>query len=215
MRLTCTARTAGTGTAQCGMWSAECGMAGRTAGTGERQPGTGVDSGKGGNRDQGPGTRAETAKTAGTREQDGESRRRATFSRPACWARLAGSRRRPRVRKPGPGTRKATGDTEQHLAVRRGGRVLLGAAKGNNNGGNRGPGKALRISDCGVARRTAGTGNRQPEPEGERQRREPGWSTDHVHDGKAPGRPRNPLKRWQLYKTLAFFCCTWHVERVP
>jgi hypothetical protein len=29
------------------------------------------------------------------------------------------------------------------------------------------------------------------------------------------GRPRNALKRWPLYKTLDFSCCTWHVEGVP
>jgi len=33
----------------------------------------------------------------------------------------------------------ARGDAEQHLAVRRGGRVLLGAAEDNNNGGKRQP----------------------------------------------------------------------------
>jgi hypothetical protein len=29
------------------------------------------------------------------------------------------------------------------------------------------------------------------------------------------GRPRNASKRWQLYRTLTFFCCTGYVERVP
>jgi hypothetical protein len=45
--------------------------------------------------------------------------------------------RRPRFREPGPGSKKAKGNAEQHLAVRRGGRVSFGAAKDNNNGGNR------------------------------------------------------------------------------
>jgi hypothetical protein len=77
--------------------------------------------------------------------------------------------------------------------------------------GNREPGKTLRISDCGLRIRRprqavfsgepkatafSGTGYRQP-----------GGRTDHVRDGTAAGRPRNPLKRWQVYKTLDFFCC--------
>ena len=73
-----------------------------------REPGTGANSRNGGTGDQGPGTG----------DQDGHRQRRATFSRPACWARVAGhGQRRQRRREPGstagrreqgPGTGKAT-----------------------------------------------------------------------------------------------------------
>jgi len=90
-------------------------------------------------REQGPGTRKATAKTAGTWHSDGESRRRATFGRPPRRTRLAASRRsktrrgeRPRFREPGPCIRTARADPEQHLAAQLAGRVWLDLPKGNN-----------------------------------------------------------------------------------
>jgi hypothetical protein len=58
--------------------------------------------------------------------------RATAFSRTGDDSRNGGNRDRV------PGTKTAKGNPEQHLAVRRGGRVLLGAAKGDN-GGNREP----------------------------------------------------------------------------
>ena len=114
MQLTCTARTAGTwkGIADCGFRIAEW----------EEE-----------RRDRGTGTGDQDGNCQNGRDGDGEG------------SRDGGTKgRRPRLvtakaqrRDQGPGTRTAQSDAQQRLAVRRGGRVLLGAAN-DNNGGDRG-----------------------------------------------------------------------------